>query len=169
MSALSDVLVPSFSGRIPRRTYWLAVVVFLFLVNVLPIGFYGLAGDYSFVYTDAFLAAASVYLIACYVLFISALVRRLHDVGRTGLWALLLVIPLVGQIFALVIGCLSSAEGANRYGPNPDGREAPAAADPASAVAALAGLVRMLGKGRLAREEFEAEKARLFGSVLRHS
>ncbi len=173
MSVLSDALVPSFSGRIPRRTYWLTVFVTLTLTNVLPAAVYQYTDAASFWYSEGFVFAASLYLFACYLLFFSALVRRLHDVGRTGAWALVFFIPLVGQVMALIMGCLSSAEGANRYGPNPDAAPdgnaralslSQAASSPDQTLAALAELERLLEKGLISRDEFDRQKARLLSS-----
>ena len=46
-------------------------------------------------------------------------VRRLHDTGRTGWWALLVVVPIVGAIVLLIFAVLSSEPQANRYGDVP--------------------------------------------------
>ncbi|MDR2934962.1 MAG: DUF805 domain-containing protein, partial [Candidatus Adiutrix sp.] len=48
-------------------------------------------------------------------------IRRLHDIGKSGWWLLLLLIPLVGAIIILVFLCLDSQPGENQYGPNPKG------------------------------------------------
>lgn len=46
-------------------------------------------------------------------------VRRLHDIGKSGLFYLFVFIPLVGAIILLVWFCKDSEPGANAYGPNP--------------------------------------------------
>lgn len=46
-------------------------------------------------------------------------VRRLHDVGKSG-WAILIIlIPLIGAIWLLVLMMTDSNPGANQYGQNP--------------------------------------------------
>ncbi|MDQ2956033.1 MAG: DUF805 domain-containing protein, partial [Actinomycetota bacterium] len=45
--------------------------------------------------------------------------RRLHDVGRSGGWFFMSIIPLVGGIFLLVYECSDSQPGANQFGPSP--------------------------------------------------
>ena len=45
--------------------------------------------------------------------------RRLHDTNRNGWWLLISFIPLIGQIFLLVLLCLKGDEGENQFGPNP--------------------------------------------------
>lgn len=51
---------------------------------------------------------------------ISAMVRRLHDVGEKGTYALLGLIPIAGPIILLVKLLKPSQEGDNEYGPNPN-------------------------------------------------
>lgn len=47
--------------------------------------------------------------------------RRLHDVGKSGVYFLFILIPLVGAILLLVWYCQDSQSGENEYGPNPKG------------------------------------------------
>ena len=47
---------------------------------------------------------------------IAALVRRLHDTGRSGWWYWIALIPLVGIILLLVWLCSRGTTGANAYG-----------------------------------------------------
>lgn len=48
---------------------------------------------------------------------ISAQVRRLHDIGRTGWWWWISLIPGIGPIVLLVFACLESEPVDNRFGP----------------------------------------------------
>ena len=49
-------------------------------------------------------------------------VRRLHDIGRSGAWVLgILLLPGLGTVFWLILGCLTGEEHDNRYGPDPYG------------------------------------------------
>jgi hypothetical protein len=50
---------------------------------------------------------------------LAAVVRRLHDTGRSGWWWLITLIPLVGGIWMLVLLCLDGQTGPNRFGPDP--------------------------------------------------
>ena len=45
--------------------------------------------------------------------------RRLHDIGRTGWWQLIGLIPVVGAIVLIVFYSKDSDSGTNEYGPNP--------------------------------------------------
>ena len=46
-------------------------------------------------------------------------VRRLHDVGVTGWFLLILILPVIGPLILIVMMCLPSAVGNNGYGANP--------------------------------------------------
>ena len=51
--------------------------------------------------------------------FISATVRRLHDIGKSGCYIFIGFIPLLGQIYLLFLLCKDSNEGNNEYGASP--------------------------------------------------
>ena len=46
-------------------------------------------------------------------------VRRLHDIGRTGWWYLIILVPLVGWIVLIVFFCTATKEEVNQWGPPP--------------------------------------------------
>jgi uncharacterized membrane protein YhaH (DUF805 family) len=48
-------------------------------------------------------------------------IRRLHDIGKSGWWVLLILIPIVGIIVLLAWACMDGQQGSNQYGPNPKG------------------------------------------------
>lgn len=50
---------------------------------------------------------------------IAVSVRRLHDLGRSGWWYLLILIPLVGIVVLLIWFCGKGTSGANRFGDDP--------------------------------------------------
>jgi uncharacterized membrane protein YhaH (DUF805 family) len=65
------------------------------------------------------------YAIAALALFLpslSVLVRRLHDLNRSGGWYWIALIPLVGGIILLVWMCTEGTSGGNSYGSNPLGK-----------------------------------------------
>ena len=101
-----------FSGRARRKEYWMFILfnmLVAFGVNIVDavLGMEGvLAAGYS-------LAA----LIPAWAVF----TRRMHDIGKSGWWWLIGLIPLVGAIVLLVFACKDSEPGDNAYGPNPKG------------------------------------------------
>ena len=50
---------------------------------------------------------------------LSVVVRRLHDVGKSGWFYLIIFIPLVGFIWMLVLLVSDGNKGENKYGADP--------------------------------------------------
>lgn len=46
-------------------------------------------------------------------------IRRLHDIGRSGWWWLLIFIPFVNFIMGIYLMCKKGETGPNRFGPDP--------------------------------------------------
>lgn len=61
-----------------------------------------------------------LYLLALMIPGLSAGVRRLHDVGKSGWMMLLAFIPIIGGIWLLVLFVMESDPGDNKWGPNPN-------------------------------------------------
>ena len=51
--------------------------------------------------------------------FLNLSVRRLHDIGRSGVYTFLIVIPIIGWIALLVLYVKEGNISANKYGPPP--------------------------------------------------
>lgn len=49
---------------------------------------------------------------------LAVLARRLHDIGRSGWWQVLFLVPLVGTVLFVLWG-VTDSEGDNVYGPRP--------------------------------------------------
>ena len=63
-------------------------------------------------------------MVALVVPQLSVSVRRLHDTGRSGLWLLVGLVPLVGSFVLLYFFVQDSEPGDNQFGPNPKGEGA---------------------------------------------
>ena len=109
-----------FSGRARRKEYWMfALFNIIFLIvaviidNILGTKFEmnGITLPYGYVYT--------LYTLSILVPGLAVMVRRLHDVGRSGWFFFIAFIPLAGPIWLLVVLCTDSDRGVNNYGPNP--------------------------------------------------
>jgi uncharacterized membrane protein YhaH (DUF805 family) len=59
-----------------------------------------------------------VFYICLLILLIPVSVRRLHDIGRSGWW-LLLVFTIIGGFVLLFVFCLDSQPESNEYGSSP--------------------------------------------------
>ncbi|MCX7566558.1 DUF805 domain-containing protein [Sulfitobacter sp. F26169L] len=57
--------------------------------------------------------------LAMFIPSIAVACRRLHDIGRTGWWQLLMFIPLIGWIVLIVFYCTRTQEEANQWGMPP--------------------------------------------------
>ena len=114
----------NFSGRARRTEYWMFVLFYtiilitaLILDNILGFDFkYELMGQsVSAGYGWGYLLAAALHFLPA----LGTVVRRLHDVGKSGWMYLIVLIPLIGVIWLLVLLVKDSQEGENIYGPNP--------------------------------------------------
>jgi uncharacterized membrane protein YhaH (DUF805 family) len=110
-----------FNGRARRKEYWMfllfniiALMVAAGLDNLLGTAFENVG--YGWIYL--------VYALAVMLPAIGVVVRRLHDIGKSGWWYFIALVPLIGGIWLLVLVCTDSQPGPNQYGPNP--KEVPA-------------------------------------------
>ena len=60
-----------------------------------------------------------IWIFATIVPAVAVLVRRLHDTGRSGWWALIGFVPVAGAIALLVFTVADSEAQQNSYGPSP--------------------------------------------------
>ena len=105
-----------FNGRARRSEYWYFALFNLIISFVIGFTFGVIAGILDMPALDNLTYLWSL------VVFIPGLavsVRRLHDIGRSGWWLLLSLIPLVGSIILIIWCCFDSQPGANQYGSNP--------------------------------------------------
>jgi len=99
-----------FEGRARRKEYWMFIlfnIIFAFLVSIINIqlrGFYIIFG---------------IYILAMIIPTISVIVRRLHDIGKSGFWIFIRLIPIIGGIWMLILLCTEGQTGANQYGEDP--------------------------------------------------
>ena len=107
-----------FSGRASRSEYWFAYLSFMVAV----------VGMFTLTLVSVFVveALATVMGLLTFVLYLGGFlpllavsVRRLHDLGKSGLMMFLVFIPIVGGIL-LLVWFVSDGEAANNaYGPVP--------------------------------------------------
>lgn len=99
-----------FSGRARRSEYWY-VVLFNILVSLVLGSLISISRSFAFLST--------IWSIGVLVPGLALCVRRLHDVGESGLWFLWILLPIAGPIILLVQYCTDSEVGPNQYGPSP--------------------------------------------------
>ena len=49
-------------------------------------------------------------------------IRRLHDIGKSGWFILISLVPVIGGIILIIFSLMDSQPGSNAYGPNPKGK-----------------------------------------------
>jgi uncharacterized membrane protein YhaH (DUF805 family) len=107
-----------FKGRSRRTEYWF-IQLFLIITNLAAaaIDLALMEGD-----VDRFIANGGggivglIWILVTILPALAVLVRRLHDTGRSGWWALIGLVPLVGGVVLFVFSVLDSTAGENQYG-----------------------------------------------------
>lgn len=102
-----------FNGRARRSEFWYYVLcnyIVIFLLALVA----SAIGEGGFV-------IVLIYGLAIIVPSFAMVVRRLHDVGKSGWFYFIAFIPLIGGIWLFVLECTDSDYGENQYGPNPKG------------------------------------------------
>lgn len=107
-----------FSGRARRSEYWF-FVLFNMIISYggllcgtlieLSVGSSGVISYILYI----------IYNLAIFIPGLAVCMRRLHDIGKSGWWLLLVLIPFIGAIYMIVLFCKDSEPGTNQYGENP--------------------------------------------------
>ena len=100
----------NFSGRARRSEYWYFVLCNLLITLLLFILMFA---------SSIFLYLLVIYGLATIIPGIAVVVRRLHDIGKSGAYYFVSFIPLIGGIWLLVLLCTEGENGPNQYGEDP--------------------------------------------------
>lgn len=115
MSFLDWFIVPvqhhyaDFKGRASRRQFWMFALVYFLLSIVVGI-------------IDGLIGMQIIGIIFTFALIVPILAltaRRLHDIGRSGWWQLLGLVPFIGWVIILVFVLLPGTAGPNKYDTDP--------------------------------------------------
>jgi uncharacterized membrane protein YhaH (DUF805 family) len=99
----------NFAGRLDVGGFWRFAAVNFAISFLLSLGWQTRG--------VVFYVLAGAYWLALLVPGIAAVVRRLHDTGKTGWLALLLLIPVFGTIVLIVLCIPKGDPESNEYGP----------------------------------------------------
>ena len=116
----------NFNGRARRKEFWM-FLLFLIIIVTICIILDNILGTVLTV--DAGPVGIGLIVLPCGWLFflcgifhflpaLSVLVRRLHDVGKSGWWYFIVFIPIV-NFWLLYLLCRDGDHGENSYGNNP--------------------------------------------------
>ena len=105
-----------FKGRARRKEYWYFSLCNIIVSIVLgyidyKIGTFGIKAGIGIL--------GAVYSLAVLIPGLAVFVRRLHDIGKSGWWFFLGLIPCAGPLILLYFTVKDSQDGENQYGPNP--------------------------------------------------
>lgn len=103
----------NFTGRATRQQYWMYIlfyIVFYFVAVMLDINL----GQFDEEEMTGFIS--TIYTFGLLLPTIAILARRLHDIGRSSWWILLILIPVAGSLVILIFTLIDSQKGENEYG-----------------------------------------------------
>ena len=95
-----------FSGIATRKQYWLYILFYSIILSVTSCADLLLGIDFKLY--DESLGYGWLFTFASLALFVPSLaisVRRLHDIGKSGWWYLIVLVPVVGIFWLLVLLC----------------------------------------------------------------
>jgi uncharacterized membrane protein YhaH (DUF805 family) len=104
-----------FSGRASRAEFW-----YFFLMHIIIIFVLALVGVIVLGEEVANLLVG-LYSLVAFIPTLAVEVRRLHDIGKSGLWILISFIPVIGPIVLIVFLATRGDEGPNQFGEDPYG------------------------------------------------
>ncbi len=106
----------NFNGRSRRKEYWMFV-----LFNIMfSTGAMLLDNFLDITWSDnSYGPLYSFYGLIIILPNFAVLVRRLHDIGKSGWYLLVVLIPIIGFFWLLVLLLTDSNHGENEYGVNP--------------------------------------------------
>ena len=104
----------NFQGRSRRSEYWY-FCLFSFIVSTILSVLGQVTGN------NIFNTIAGIFGIAILLPSLGVAVRRLHDIGKSGWFVLINLIPVIGSIILIIWYVKDSEPGDNKYGPNPKG------------------------------------------------
>jgi uncharacterized membrane protein YhaH (DUF805 family) len=114
----------NFSGRTGRSEFWfwmLFATIVGVIAETLDLKIFGYHPGPFLLIWNAFSVLPNF----------TVMVRRLHDIDRTGWWILLLL-SVIGTVVLIYWFCFKGTPGPNRFGPDPLGALTPASTQPAT-------------------------------------
>lgn len=98
----------NFSGSLSRPGYWWFVLVHIIIAVILNWldSLFGLGNE------SGYGVLTGIYSLAILIPSIAAGVRRLHDIGKSGWWILIGLVPFIGWIWLIVLLAMPSKSGA---------------------------------------------------------
>jgi uncharacterized membrane protein YhaH (DUF805 family) len=133
MNYLRDAWKKTFcyTGRVSRKDYWMAVLWYAISVLIsgvvailfkLPMGLPFFVQEVILGWLFYIIILALVLYVMCsFFVFLALGVRRIHDIGLSGWWMLVTLIPFIGGIVVFIFTLIKGNAGDNKYGSDPLG------------------------------------------------
>ena len=108
----------NFNGRARRQEYWMFVLFNLLITIALAVICFGIGQAMDI---PAITSIYVIYALGVILPSLAVAVRRLHDIGKSGWFYLVSLIPFIGGIWLIILFATEGDKGANEYGADPKG------------------------------------------------
>jgi uncharacterized membrane protein YhaH (DUF805 family) len=106
----------NFSGRARRSEYWYFILMQIIIMIVAGIIDNMIGLDFGTISNSPIY---SLYILATTLPGFALAVRRMHDLGKSGWFLLVFLIPFIGGLWLLILLCSEGEQGTNQYGVDP--------------------------------------------------
>ena len=103
-----------FNSRARRTEFWMFTLINILISSGLSL--LDLAAGTTF-----FTLISSIYSLLVFIPSIAVSVRRLHDIGKSGWYYLLVLLPIIGWIWLIILFATEGENKPNKWGENPKG------------------------------------------------
>lgn len=107
-----------FSGRARRKEYWLFCLFNVIIAYILSVIDSAIGLKFPVGIVELGILGV-IYSLLLFIPGLAVCVRRLHDIGKSGWFYLIGLIPLVGAIILLIWFCKEGEHKTNKWGPDP--------------------------------------------------
>ncbi len=113
----------NFEGRASRKEFWLFFLgIFIFACAIATLSFFLEQREGENLRPIIFgieIFTEYIFPLILIAPYLAVTIRRLHDTNRSGTWLILQFIPIVGQIWMIILLCIKGNQKTNKYGPSP--------------------------------------------------
>ena len=121
MHVFKDIFI-LWRGRISKKTYWICGILPVIAMSVISVVLYTSPLTASrWARIDLPILLELIMLLAAIYVGLMLSIKRSHDLGYSGFFSLVLLVPFVNLWPLVMFGFFTGAEGENKYG-SPDGR-----------------------------------------------
>lgn len=104
----------NFKGRASLSEFW-----YFFLVNLIILTYFCVVDATGPVFSRT-IVLQIIFPVAIFLPNLAVSVRRLHDIGKSGWYLFLCLIPVIGLIWLFILFATASQQEENEYGPIPE-------------------------------------------------